>query len=303
MNRTYCSVCRNPVPEDSVFCPFCGKKISKTEENPTQARGEHTVAEGASEACGSKSAAAPGGNEETSAPQEEKLPEEPRTELTEKAFPPMSQASHQAERPAKMQRLSQAARKLVLAIKGGKKTSAALAVGCGLLLILAAGSLAYAVSIQKKCVSLQAQVSSLSEQADSLSAQNEGDQEKVYTLEHQNQNLRDSLLAYKPRAEYFDALVGYAEEYAVGYSSKNFHASDGLLVMGKDDARVSVTITGTYAATYYMEVLGASTSCEWGETYGGTMTAYIDPVLAGVSAVKFTNSVNSQSFIILCIVE
>ena len=303
MNRTYCSVCRNPVPEDSVFCPFCGKKISKTEENPTQARGEHTVAEGASEACGSKSAAAPGGNEETSAPQEEKLPEEPRTELTEKAFPPMSQASHRAERSAKMQRLSQAARKLVLAIKGGKKTSAALAVGCGLLLILAAGSLAYAVSIQKKCVSLQAQVSSLSEQADSLSAQNEGDQEKVYTLEHQNQNLRDSLLAYKPRAEYFDALVGYAEEYAVGYSSKNFHASDGLLVMGKDDARVSVTITGTYAATYYMEVLGASTSCEWGETYGGTMTAYIDPVLAGVSAVKFTNSVNSQSFIILCIVE
>lgn len=299
MNRMYCSVCRNPVPEDSVFCPFCGKKISKTEENPTQARGEHTVAEGASEACGSKSAAALGGNKETGAPQEEKLPEEPGTELTEKAFPPMSQAAHRAERPAKMQRLSQAARKLVFAIKGGKKTSAALAVGCGLLLILAAGSLAYAFSAQAKCSSLQAEISSLSQQNQELKAQNEDSS----NLKRQNQNLRDSLLAYKPRAEYFDALVGYAEEYAVGYSSKNFHASDGLLVMGKDDARVSVTITGTYAATYYMEVLGASTSCEWGEAYGGTMTAYIDPVLAGVSAVKFTNSVNSQSFIILCIVE
>ena len=89
----------------------------------------------------------------------------------------------------------------------------------------------------------------------------------------------------------------------MGYSSRNFYASDGLLVLDKDGARATVTVTGSYAATYYMQVLGASTSCEWGATSGGTMTAYIEPVLSGVSAVLFTNSVNSQSFVILCIVQ
>lgn len=284
----YCSACGNPIPEDSRFCPFCGAKVSeaaeKRKEEAEPKEKELPTEQKCPAPAESRAEPSPGGQAPAGTNQENKAPEPPA----------VLAASVEAHEPFEKNK-----RKWPLPPKGKTPGKAVWMGLCGALLLCTVGSLVYAFSAQAKCSSLQAEISSLSQQNQELKAQNEDSSD----LKRQNQNLRDSLLDYKPRAEYFDALVGYAEEYAVGYSSKNFHASDGLLVMGKDDARVSVTITGTYAATYYMEVLGASTSCEWGETYGGTMTAYIDPVLAGVSAVKFTNSVNSQSFIILCIVE
>lgn len=115
----------------------------------------------------------------------------------------------------------------------------------------------------------------------------------------------DQVSLFKERAEYFDFLCQELSTGNIRYASDNFRASEGVIVVSLHDNNRKFTLTahwsggGTVSTSY--SGLGATVSFD-NDSWSSSTQMTVKPWRAGVTAVTFSNDVNSQTFKVIIIV-
>ena len=115
----------------------------------------------------------------------------------------------------------------------------------------------------------------------------------------------DQVSLFKERAEYFDFLCQELSTGNIGYASDNFRASESVIVVRQYDINRKFTLTahwssgGTVSTSY--SGLGATVSFD-NDSWSSSTQMTVEPWIAGVTAVTFSNDVNSQTFKVIIIV-
>lgn len=124
------------------------------------------------------------------------------------------------------------------------------------------------------------------------------------TIHTQSDEIRKSN-AYQKKSEMFDQICAELSSGNLGYSSSNFHVDESVIVVSKTQKNRKFTLTANWTAGGIVEV-DYSSFCalvdfdknSW--TTSTTMT--ITPYYTGVTAVTFSNSIDSKTFKVLIIV-
>lgn len=120
----------------------------------------------------------------------------------------------------------------------------------------------------------------------------------IYDLRSQNQTLRSIN----------STIINAATNGKLGYASNSFRASESIIVVGKNEKNRKFTLTANWANGGTVSVRYNSWSpsayVDFDKNSWTTSTKMtIDPRKTGITVVTFSNSVNSQTFNVIIIVE
>ena len=155
-----------------------------------------------------------------------------------------------------------------------------------------------AAALETELAGLETERAELQERADSLGV----------TISTQNDTIltqSEQIRALTGKAEDYDRLCAALETKNLGYASENFHASEGILVVGEQEQGRSFTLTaywedGGRVSEYYdgYHALIEFESNSWDRT----TEIKVRPVEAGVTVVTFRNSETTETFQVVIIV-
>lgn len=127
----------------------------------------------------------------------------------------------------------------------------------------------------------------------------------IKQLDDEIAGLNEGIKSLEIKAEYYDEICKELSTGNIGYASDNFCASEDVIVLSKYETGRSFTLTAHWSAGGTVETTYSGSSAlvsfdedSWYSSTGITIT----PMRKGITAVTFSNSVDSNTFKVLIIV-
>ncbi len=254
-----CPECGMRIPEDSVFCQYCGNKITLSVDYTTpnvkdnETKQDNTF-HGLSVSVKGKFA---------------------------KTYDNLD-----CEIPAE-----NASKK-----KASKKWVTAVICLSGLIVVLAGLNVYQYISSRSKAM----KITELSEKVDKLNSSLSEKETLIKGKDAQIVKLKEYESDYK-------RIVNAVKKGDLGYAASNFHASESIIVVGANEKNRKFTLTanwtngGSVSIDYYLSSAAYIDFDQDSWLTSTQMTIY--PLHPGITGVTFSNSVNSQVFDVIIIVE
>ena len=127
----------------------------------------------------------------------------------------------------------------------------------------------------------------------------------IIQLDDEIAGLNEGIKSLEIKAEYYDEICKELSTGNIGYAADNFCASEDVIVLNKYETGRSFTLTAHWSAGGTVETTYSGSSAlvsfdedSWYSSTGITIT----PMRKGITAVTFSNSVDSNTFKVLIIV-
>lgn len=288
-----CSNCGQLVPDDSVFCPYCGTSIpdisaSNSSSQPTEEIIEPQISDS------SKTNPVSESDEDKQSINSHGIPSNQAEEAND-----IVDLSACDNSPKKIQRPSSRSRLLNIALT----LFAIVLAGLSLYLII------HSKMLNSQIQDLQLEQASLMEEIASLESTHAEMEEKIGKLEEDKANLQETLSTLRDMnhslvqrisssTEIYDTLKKF--NYGIRYS--DYNSSTEVVVMKVGETK---TFRITYTGSSRIRLSGgnSSSSANWGNDWiNNTISVKIKGLSEGTTTYSFTNDGNSHSFKVLAIV-
>lgn len=139
----------------------------------------------------------------------------------------------------------------------------------------------------------------------SLSTQTEELEERIASMSSELAEQKDIAASAQKKAQYYDDILKALRTGSIGRASASFSASDSIILLNKTttDRKFTLYTTWNEGATIEVNHSGSSATASFDESswYDST-TLTVIPRNEGITAVTFSNDLNSDTFTILIIV-
>lgn len=108
------------------------------------------------------------------------------------------------------------------------------------------------------------------------------------------------------KSDYYDTICRELSYGNVGYASNNFRVSEGVILIDKDEKDRKFTLTTSWSGSGKVSVSYSGYSAKVSfdnESWNNSTKMTVEPKMAGITVVKFSNDVNSQTFKMIIIVK
>ena len=122
------------------------------------------------------------------------------------------------------------------------------------------------------------------------------------------QLLNNRLNSTKKKANAYDNLISALNTNNLGYASNNFHSSEGVIVVSKNQKNRKFTLTahwsngGTVTTDYYPRLLNSADVSFDNHNWSTSTSMTINPNREGITTVTFSNDVDSRTFDVVIVV-
>lgn len=146
-------------------------------------------------------------------------------------------------------------------------------------------------------------------QIEALQKETAAQRERIDKLMNTTSVLQDKVVkadAYRQKAEDFDAICEELQVGNVGYAANNFRASESVIVVPKSQKNRKFTLTANWSSGGTVSVdysaFGVASVRFDKDSWTTSTTMTIEPWRAGVTAVTFSNDIDYRTFKVLIIV-
>lgn len=187
-----------------------------------------------------------------------------------------------------------------------KKAPIALIIGLILAIIACIFAFIYALALQSKnseYISIiednQVKISQLEREKSAAESELSDIKEEQLALITENEEYAESLDLFYELLEY----IGSVEN--LGYSTENFHANKGIMIIDRMAGKQELKVFSTYYTDFALEVSDKSVAiAKWSdeEWVGKETQIYVTPVDYGVTTITVSNKLYNNAFTIIVIV-
>ena len=122
------------------------------------------------------------------------------------------------------------------------------------------------------------------------------------------QLLNNRLDSVKNKISAYDNLISALNKSNLGYASNNFHSSEGVIVVSKNQKNRKFTLTahwpngGTVTTDYYPRLLNSADVSFDNDNWSTSTSMTINPNREGITTVTFSNDIDNRTFDVVIVV-
>lgn len=267
-----CDNCRMHLPNDSVYCQYCGEKTLQEDSQKC-----------IHEKC----------NNLNCNPQN-------TTEVIDQSSKKLQEKTHRNNR------------KPLSNTRWLTKRWIPYVICCSIIMLVLAGINVYQYLLHQKCIAKEnenvAIIAELKNQNTTLNDEITQKDDRLSSDKSEIIKLKNEISSLEDTAELYREIVNVVKYRNLGYAAENFNTYESIVVVNKHEQNKKITLTaywtngGTVSVNY--DTYYPATSVSFDQHNWTTSTKMtVQPNYSGITVVTFSNDVNNQTFDVIIIVE